>query len=565
MRLLFLIISLLLGITCLQGNSQVLQRRYIRHTEKITNGLSAFDNHNLPIKANRLSNNAGNIVLNYEESLSDSIKTAILAAKKLWESKIPTKQPIYISILFEPLGNDISMASEAVYYFESGMSGCPSALYSQIVNRTESSTEYPDGIIILNSEINWNCSFSKGILSGYNIPTMIIRGIARCLGFGSSIVEDTNDIFSFYHGCPTFFDKVLYSNNIALSALSEKSAEIAEFVKSDNVYAHTNSQNFKIYSPGKFIQNLSLCYFDDENSIMSYSLGEGNINLLIDDKTVDVLREIGWDTSQPEIPIICNNISDNGIGSSYESHTFTLLKKDQIISDYSWKFLLKNKQGEYITISTGTSENFTVTNVLEPENYYININGDLEGKIECDYMVNNELYNASPFILSLELKPKILAVEDIKTVNEGESSFSVNCNVHYTGADYITVRMEEEFSTAIRRYEFYEPYIAHVKTGNTTNQYYSWLTIVVSNKYGSDERFFEFAPAYVSRNGTNTLITDVSTNISVERVILYRIDGTTVYNGAPSNLDYTDILPGIYLKKEIYNNGTVKIYRTLHK
>lgn len=71
-------------------DTQDIQKKYIRYSEKIANNISSFSNQGLPLKTDRLSNNSGNIVLIYDELLSDSIKTSLLAAKKLWESKLPT-------------------------------------------------------------------------------------------------------------------------------------------------------------------------------------------------------------------------------------------------------------------------------------------------------------------------------------------------------------------------------------------------------------------------------------------------------------------------------------------
>lgn len=99
---------------------------------------------------------------------------------------------------------------------------------------------------------------------------MVLRGIARCLGFGSSIVERSKDEFSYFLRYPTYFDKLLYCDNNALSDLPEGSSAMADFVKSNKVYAHTESRDYKIYAPDEFVQDLSLCYFDGENSIMSH-------------------------------------------------------------------------------------------------------------------------------------------------------------------------------------------------------------------------------------------------------------------------------------------------------
>ncbi|MDE6358117.1 MAG: hypothetical protein K2L29_00805, partial [Duncaniella sp.] len=135
MRLLTLLLSaILLGATCSQASIHTIQKQYIRHSEKIKYNTLSFNNQGIPFKTERLSNNEGNIVLTYDETLSDSIQISLLAAKKLWESKIPSTQPIFISVLFESLGEDISMIADVAYCETPNLVGCPCALASQISN-----------------------------------------------------------------------------------------------------------------------------------------------------------------------------------------------------------------------------------------------------------------------------------------------------------------------------------------------------------------------------------------------------------------------------------------------
>lgn len=216
-RFSLIIFIMLMGIMNSQASFHVIEKKYIRHTERLNTNFAYFNNQGMPLKTSRLSNNEGNIVLIYDESLSDSIKLALSAAKKLWESKLPTCQPIVISVLFESLGNDLSMIAEVGYCETPGLEGCPCALASQISNFCLGTIESPDGYIIINSDINWNCRFSKESTSAYNLPTMVLRGIARCLGFGSSIIEESKDQFFYFLGCPTYFDKLLFSNDKKLS------------------------------------------------------------------------------------------------------------------------------------------------------------------------------------------------------------------------------------------------------------------------------------------------------------------------------------------------------------
>lgn len=215
--------------------------------------------------------------------------------------------------------------------------------------------------------------------------------------------------------------------------------------------------------------------------------------------------------SNTSLSIKCNDISDTGSGSAYESHTFSLAHKKENTTDYSWRFLLKNKQGGYTQISEGNSENFIIDKISSQDNFYININGDLEGRIECDYSLNGELHSAVPFMLSLELKPIIQSIDNISTINTGDYEFSLTFDVKYAGADYVSVEIEEEYNTTLRNYRFDEPYIAHIKIGNITNLYYSWVTVIVSNKYGTTSETLEYEPTF-DRENAESLVKEVEYN-----------------------------------------------------
>ncbi len=546
---------LLLGVHSAQASSETGQRRYIRFTEKISNNSSTFENQGLPFKSERLSSSGGNIEVNFDETLPDSIKTAIIAAKKLWESKLHNKQPIVINVVFEALEEDIGMSAEVGYNYTSDFKSIPSALQAQIVDNSYGSIDSPDGWISLNPDINWNCSFSKNAASDYNLPTMILKGIARCLGFGSCITEEKENQFANYWEYPIDFDGLLHYNGKSLNDIAGLSQEMTDAVTSDNVYAHTETQQYKIYAPKQFKPDLSLRYFDDENSLMSAYLGKGNVSLNVDNKTIDILNAIGWDLPISDIRIQCDNISGDGIGSCNEAHTFSLLRNGENITSYAWRFLLKDKKGDFIQIKTGTTETFTISRIDNPEDYFVNINGDLEGLIECDYALEGLQNSADPFSLSLEQKPTILSVDNIRIVSKDQYAFSLLLDVRYTGADYLYVEIEEEYDSSLQNYRFDEPYIAHVKTGNISNLYYSWVTILAVNKYGETSETIEFEPTYGAR-AEQASERRISQTSDITQIKLYDLNGNIIFDGSPNDFKNTIVEPGFYIKEEIYDDGT---------
>ena len=155
-------------------------------------------------------------------------------------------------------------------------------------------------------------------------------------------------------------------------------------------------------------------------------------------------------------------------------------------------------------------------------------------------------------------KPSIISIEDLSIINDREYSFYLTFNVRYSGADYVTVEVEEEYDTSLRNYQFDQHDFAHVKTGYITNLYYSWVYVIVENEYGSDRKTLEFAPTY-----GNADISDTPLSAQTHKIQLYAIDGHIVFEGTPTDFSDRTFQPGVYIKKEVLDNGsskTSKIY-----
>ena len=253
--------------------------------------------------------------------------------------------------------------------------------------------------------------------------------------------------------------------------------------------------------------------------------------------------------------IDCDDISVDGIGSSYLSHTFTLSRGDVNITAYHWKFLLKNRNGEFVQVSDCISESFTIGEIISPDDYYHTENGELDGRVECEYILNGISCSAAPFAVLLDLKPSILSIDDLEVINHGQYTFSLQFTVRYVGADMLYVELEEEFISAVRYERYYEPYIAHVNTGKMSNHFYSWVTLKVTNKYGTTTETMEYAPVYPP-----TAITDVEPDSTSEviRILLYNLNGAKVFDSTPSEFSRLQLKQGIYIKNEIYENGESK-------
>lgn len=452
--------SLCLGSFDLSGAAN--EKKYIRFNEYVRNGSSSAGMQKIPQKSSRHSKQRGDIFITFGESVPDSMRVAVNVAKELWESNLPAGPTIYVTVECMPLEDDLAMFTEWAGSEDPALAGCPNALASQIKQTATGTVESPDVFICLNTNTKWNCRFVNTEDDSYNVTTMALRGIAIGLGFGTSLM-DIDDVLQYYFISPSYFDKLLQKDGIPLTSLDIESDEARAFVTSDKVVAKANSGTYKMYSPQTFEQYKSLVYLKEDNSLMSYTLGKGNSFFTVDSATKDILMTLGWDLPDSGFEILCSDIGEDGIGSSYQSHTFTLSSGNESVSDYNWTFSLKNKEGNFVEVKSGTANSFTIDNIESSNGYYINMDGDLEGKVECEYSVRGKNYMAIPFSLSLELKPVIVSVDRLSVINSGPYDFYVELSAQYRGADRMYVELEEEFNTSVRTSVYEEPFYAHIK------------------------------------------------------------------------------------------------------
>lgn len=110
-----------------------------------------------------------------------------------------------------------------------------------------------------------------------------------------------------------------------------------------------------------------------------------------------------------------------------------------------------------------------------------------------------------------------------------------------------------------------------MKTGQISSLYYSWITIVVINKYGQTEYTIEYAPidptSLQMENDTNNQSSSTSLNIDTfsasKETRLMRIDGSLVYEGQDNNINKLELERGVYIKQEFINNEIFKTSKIL--
>jgi hypothetical protein len=525
----------------------------------------------VPSKTQRTSNKKGEFVLTFDESVPDSIQNAIKVAKALWENKIPTVYDIKVTVSMESLDSDVCMLTDVSCYENDVV--VPFSLYNQLYDDYHEmvTNEDIDIVIVLNSDVKWNCNYIDAQSIGYNVCTVGLRAFAIGLGFGSSVCQiydaDTDtDTFTFLNCYPSWFDNLIHQGDIYLSDLEPESEELKRFVTSDDLLVDGEVGSYELYAPSEYEPFQSLIYLKDSSSIMSYMIGEGDMVQNIDDATMDILKEMGWYKlyHRDSYDIQCGDIGEDGIGSAYVDHIFSIENGgDEDISQYEWHYYIKDDEDNYVECTTDKNDNslrnteseFTIKEIKGIDNYRGNINGDLEGKIECIYTINNKKYKSTPFTISLERKPRIISVDLTQERNSSNYTYSLCGKVEYAGADYLTIEIEEDYSSTVRSYRINEPFLAHIATGNISSLYYSWATIIVKNKYGSVYKTIEFAPNYtISTNSVDMITAD-------SHVEIYTMGGYKVFEGSFGEYQKQNMRPGIYILKDRENGITTKVMK----
>lgn len=260
--------------------------------------------------------------------------------------------------------------------------------------------------------------------------------------------------------------------------------------------------------------------------------------------------------------IVCDNIENDGTGSVYAVHTYSLSAENlPEIDNYNWTFKLKDTSGNYVEIETSSQPKFTTKPVDNTDNYAHTATGDLSGLVECRYTINGEPQSAPSLNISLSAEPYISAITDINRVwdEKDPDYFYLTFNVHYYGANRLDIFVEEEFSSVRRLIGVNESLLAHVKTGLINSLYYAWVDILVQNKYGSAQETIELEP-YNSSGISNST---VSENVYDDNTI-YDINGSFIKKAANPYL-LKDLKKGLYIVQTNKDGKPVKREKLLIK
>ncbi len=501
----------------------------------------------------------------YDESIPDDIRNAVIRAKETWESKLKNKYPIYVNIDYAEYIEDVAVITD-VFLSESAPVQSM-ALRAQITERVEDSTDNPDAVITINPNVEWDCCYDgSSKTEKQNLYSAMLRAFASCIGFGSSVVMDglTGEVeLSDIDKRTSDFDELIFSaNGLKLKDYADDSVNLKQFCEGklgSPIYVLTRDSDHTLYVPSNFTECVSMRYLNNVSSLMHYDIGRGDKRLAIDDVTVEVLNALGWNIfSADAVKIVCDDIAEDGIGSAYKSHTFSLDGCDGVpIGDPRWTFSVCDENGTPVLVQSGTNTTFMVESLQNPDSYPLNGNGDIRGEVTFEGKLDGEPC-VRKFTVFLEVRPRIYTPSEPQFVYK-ENSFDVYVSVPYVGSDYIIALAEEDYNPIVRRFRFDQPYLANVVIKDVSYHFYSWIDLVVENQYGSDRYSIEIEPQ-AKQNAIVLSEGDIMECVACGVSELYTIQGVKVGTD-----DVSSLSKGVYIRKTTDSNGHVEIKKIIVK
>jgi len=454
----------------------------------------------IPLRAKALrksSRRGGSIPITYTSNIADSLKQAIEIASLLWAESLPTDTKVRLKVSFGNIANDLEVQMSYLYLNTDTL--YPMSYYNNYIANYGASE---DATIVFSDTVNWSCSYSEQTNNNKSLTTAMMRGIAIALGFGTTAKQNNSGSLFFQQSDPgysPFEYLVLNDSNVPLSSIprgrkNRENAALRAYAESnDNIWLKWGGEQYKLYSHSPFEPNRSLIYLNEPSSLMHYEMPMGRCYLDIDDKTANIIKQIGWDIeTTPNIDIYCTDIPNTGIASAYDTYLFEISNYNVNMSSLHWEYLVLSESGEFqIKAQQADSQTFSFSPFSYLSTSHINREGDIECIVRLTYTMNGTNFCITKK-LTLECEPEIISLSDQSVRNNGYITlYDYSFNVSYRGAPAITIGVEQEYSAFYDIIHIDEPFLAHVYLSNLSRGNYVWIDISVENDYGSDLQTIE--------------------------------------------------------------------------
>ena len=146
---------------------------------------------------------------------------------------------------------------------------------------------------------------------------------------------------------------------------------------------------------------------------------------------------------QSGLKIVCERIEEDGFVSAYESYSFSIENNTvHSISELQWTYILPLKGGGEAIIATSQNDIFTIPVVENKDEYDIDADHCISGRIVFRGIIDGEESIVS-YNIMLDLKPHIISYSEIiKTVNETNTAYNIDFTVRYVGSDFWKLELE---------------------------------------------------------------------------------------------------------------------------
>lgn len=260
------------------------------------------------------------IKVNYEGEWTAEEKGAFEYACKLWEEKLPTTLPIYLTVKFASLRGSYSKALskistetfkesynratspeiKAFYFTEYGFNNI--AQFLNFETGTIDDILYSsDASITYNSDKKDEFSFSLEATptNKYDFVTVALRDIAKALGINLSITADPASGFASINRENLIkYDKLILDNIGTTDPY-----EVYKRITCGEFNLKAIDKNYKLYAPNPFEPGKSLCEFYpdpklQETQLLSCDFGYGTVVRDLGDNFYDWFKRVlGWTSS----------------------------------------------------------------------------------------------------------------------------------------------------------------------------------------------------------------------------------------------------------------------------
>lgn len=537
------------------------------HYSRMTSGMAYKGLSCLP-KAERLKAYAGDIFVDYDDTLSPEMQACARLAVDIWEAEIRTQIPVRLKVVFAPLESPedavLTITADVSFkYDEDRAATIPTSLYKQIHN--EESEEY-DAVITINSDIpaaDWSYTVStkhsNNLRGKYNLTTAMLRAVGNALGIGSGI-DYSGELPALALPAPTPYDKLIVFGEDSDTSLAD--LDLTAQQPSEEL-AQLLTENPKIFPDKRYCLNLEKGKFLDTPAINFSSANqymytdEAGLSFpCVDTYTKMLLKSIGWESGKPSFGIYpLDSFSETGILTENRFWIYDQ-ESESIVGSRDLNISYYRKDGSVLEkkwfSEAASLISFELPDDSEADELENNVNGDIYGYVSgqvttLDRSSLEKDFHAVKYRLSIPQPPVINSIKIMSEEYTGKYML-----VTYRGAESIAVKITDaEGNSSSEVLEMPCNAIIPLRELSASGNY--TISLLAGNNKGvcTEEVFINGNDIFIGMAG----VSDISADSTPEwdRMEIYDL------NGRPA-ADNIDNLPrGIYIV--LYYNGSSVVKR----